>query len=88
MDIEELKLYLRVDGDSDDAIIMTMQQAAIEYLTNAGIKESEKPLYQLAIKLLVAHWYENRQAVVIGQVSKQLEYSLQSIMMQLMFEGG
>ena len=57
----------------------------MEYLTNAGVIQTDDALYALAVKLLVAHWYENRQAVIIGQVSKQLEYSLQAILAQLMY---
>lgn len=85
MDLAELKLYLRVENDEDDLFIQALQQAAIEYLKNAGVDQSDSALYGLAIKLLVAHWYENRQAVIIGQVSKQLEYSLQAILAQLMY---
>lgn len=84
MDLAELKLYLRVENDADDTFIEMLKQAAIEYLSNAGVDQSDSALYVLAVKLLVAHWYENRQAVVVGQVSKQLEYSLQAILAQLM----
>lgn len=85
MDLAELKLYLRVENDEDDLFIQALQQAAIEYLKNAGVDQSDNALYVLAVQLLVAHWYENRQAVIIGQVSKQLEYSLQAILTQLMY---
>ena len=85
MDLSELKLYLRVENDADDVFIATLRQAAVEYLTNAGVIQTDDALYALAVKLLVAHWYENRQAVIIGQVSKQLEYSLQAILAQLMY---
>lgn len=85
MELAELKLYLRVDNDDDDQFIETLQQAAIEYLINAGVVQTDNALYALAVKLLVAHWYENRQAVIIGQVSKQLEYSLQAVLAQLMY---
>ena len=85
MDLSELKLYLRVEIDADDVFIETLRQAAVEYLTNAGVIQTDDALYALAVKLLVAHWYENRQAVIIGQVSKQLEYSLQAILAQLMY---
>jgi len=33
-----------------------------------------------AIKLLVAHWYENREAVLIGTISKEIELGLQSLL--------
>ena len=33
-----------------------------------------------AILLLVAHWYENRQAVLVGSISKELEYSVNALL--------
>lgn len=64
MDLEELKLFLRLDGSDDDTLIQSLELAAVEYLTNAGVnKDYTKALYKLAIKLLVGHWYENRSIV-------------------------
>ena len=39
MDLEELKLFLRIDGEEEDSFIEGLQIAAEEYLTNAGIKK-------------------------------------------------
>jgi len=33
-----------------------------------------------AIKMLVAYWYENRSAVLVGSISKELEFSLQRLL--------
>lgn len=33
-----------------------------------------------AIKLLVAHWFTNREAVLIGSVSKELEFSVSALL--------
>ena len=86
MELEELKLYLRVDGTDDDTLISGLQLAGEEYLTNAGItKDYTKELYKLAVRLLVGHWYDNRIAVNVGSISKNLEYSLSSIILQLKY---
>ena len=37
MDLEELKLFLRIDGNEEDSLIKSLQAAAEEYLTDAGI---------------------------------------------------
>ena len=83
MEIEELKLFLRIDGDYEDTLIATLQLAAEEYITNAGVtKDYTKPTYGLAIKILVGHWYENRGA--IGKTDK-LAFSLDTILLQLKY---
>lgn len=37
MDLEEVKRYLKVDGDEEDEEVKTLVSAAQEYLQNAGI---------------------------------------------------
>ena len=50
MDLEELKLFLRIDGEEEDLLIEGLQFAAEEYLSNAGIKmDYTKELYKLPI---------------------------------------
>lgn len=83
MEIEELKLFLRIDGAEEDALIQGLQLASEEYLLNAGItKDYSKKLYKLAIKLLVGHWYENRN--IVGKADK-IAFSLDSIILQLKY---
>jgi uncharacterized phage protein (predicted DNA packaging) len=86
MNLDEIKEYLRIDGAEEDNLIAGLQIAAEEYLNNAGVsKDYTRELYKIAIKLLVSHWYENRSGVVVGSISKALEYSLSSIIIQLQF---
>jgi uncharacterized phage protein (predicted DNA packaging) len=75
MTLEEAKNYLRVDTDDDDALIRALITAAESYVkqqtgkikkivvvdgepTETDIATDE--LYNLCVKLLLAHWYENR----------------------------
>lgn len=84
MELQELKNYLRVDFEDDDPLIQSLQVAAEQYITNAGItKDYTMELYKLAVKLLVGHWYDNRE--VVGQAQK-LAYSLESIIVQLKYQ--
>lgn len=90
MEIKDVKLYLKIDEDEDDPIITMQMKAAQSYLRKAGVKtdqlneESEDyDLYRLAICMIVGHWYENRNAVVIGSISREIEHSLTSIIIQL-----
>lgn len=83
MDIDDLKQYLRIDSDYDDVLIDSLLIAAEEYLSNNGItKNYEKQLYKLAVKLLVSHWYENREVLGKGD---NLKFSLNAILMQLKY---
>jgi len=81
--IEELKLFLRIDGNDEDLLIQSLQSAAEEFMLNAGVyKNYDKFLYILSIKMLVGHWYENRSA--LGKADK-LSFSLDSIILQLKY---
>lgn len=84
MELEEIKLFLRVDSDDEDTLIQDMQSAAEIYLLNAGVTQTyDNKLYCLVVKMLITHWYENRSVILIGSISKALEYSLSSIILQL-----
>lgn len=60
----EAKNYLKVDADitEDDELITSLIGAAEGYIEQCtGKRNDDNATYDLAIKLLVAHWYENRQ---------------------------
>ncbi|HEF1856063.1 DNA-packaging protein [Bacillus thuringiensis] len=85
--VEEAKLYLRVDGNEEDDLITSFVIAAEIYIKNATSKNVnlKSELAKLAARILIAHWYENREAV--GK-AEQLAFSLQSIFVQLQYCGG
>lgn len=64
--LEQAKNYLKVDEDitDDDELISSLISAADDYVerttgkTNSG--DNSSSLYDLCVKMLVAHWYENR----------------------------
>jgi uncharacterized phage protein (predicted DNA packaging) len=58
--LDELKNYLRIDEDEDDGLLALFIDGAKEYLTHAGVTESNQALYKLAVMLYVALHYENR----------------------------
>ena len=83
--LEEIKNYMRIDEDYDDNLINSLIEAANIYMINAGVKNFENDLYKLAIKMLVLHWYENRDVVLIGSISKNLEFTMKNIITQLQY---
>ncbi|URN94562.1 MAG: head-tail connector protein [Candidatus Pristimantibacillus lignocellulolyticus] len=80
--LEEIKTYLRIDGSEDDTILALLIDAAKEYLLDAGVPEEakEKAKYKLAVMLLVALNYENRNPA--ASVEK-LSFSLESVILQM-----
>lgn len=73
--LEEVKLYLRVDGDIEDALISELIASAEEHIKTAsgktklasGADIKESSLYKTAIKMLVSHWYDNRGTESVGR---------------------
>lgn len=81
----EAKKYLRLEVDytDEDVDIEALIAAAEGYLTNAGCTlNAGDEVAKLAVKMLVIHWYENREP--IGQANK-LAFGLQSLITQLKY---
>lgn len=84
MDILEIKKYGNIEHDEDDSLLEELKLTAEEYLDGAGIKNNyTKHRYKLAIKILVIHWYDNRN--VQGE-EKTLPYGLKSLIEQLRWD--
>lgn len=85
MNIDEIKAFLRIDGNEEDVFLLSLQISAETYFTGADIvKNYSNELYKLAVKFLIAHWYENRS--IIGD-SKQIPFSLTCMVTQLQYGG-
>jgi uncharacterized phage protein (predicted DNA packaging) len=65
MTIDDVKNYLRVDFDitEDDNLIQSLMTAEQQYIVNQTGKQykANDEVWNMTIKLLVAHWYEVRQ---------------------------
>jgi hypothetical protein len=81
---EEFKEYLRFDGSEAD--LTPLINSAKLYIKNATGKEFDEKneLHRLAGKLLVNHWYENREPT--GKADK-LGFSLDGILLQIKYCG-
>lgn len=91
MQLNEAKEYLRIDGDGEDDLVSSLLLASQSYIKNGtGItpenveqNDNLEPLYNLALKLLLSHWYENRTPEIAGTSLQKLSFSLDSIFSQL-----
>jgi uncharacterized phage protein (predicted DNA packaging) len=82
LSLAEIKEFLKIDGIEEDTLINGLLLAAKLYLANAGATINNTELYNLAVKLLVGHWYENRN--IIGKADK-IAFSLDCIITQLKY---
>lgn len=82
--LEEVKNFLRIDGDEDNILLASLIFAAKIYIKNATdvVVDELNDLHKLAVNLLVAHSYEHR--LPVGQEEK-LAFSLESIILQLKY---
>ena len=85
--IEDIKTYCRID-ENEDVELQELQQAAEVYIENAvDAKDKlnyDNKVYRLLVLMLVNHWYNNRDLVVIGTTTADLPIGFRSLMQQLL----
>ncbi|WP_340668852.1 head-tail connector protein [Bradyrhizobium ottawaense] len=64
VDLADVKAHLRVSFDSEDTYIQSLIDAAESYVDSLGVALDATPPDAVlhAIKLMVGHWYQNREA--------------------------
>lgn len=85
--LDQVKEFLRMDHDEEDSLLSSYLVASERYIVNATHTNVDKrdELFGIAQRFLIAHWYENRNTVLVGQTSKSLEFALESILTQLKY---
>lgn len=71
VDLEAVKGYCRIDGDEEDELLLSLIEAAKDYLEGAGVPDPEEDsaLYSLAVKALTLHYYDHRGMTEVGSTS-------------------
>jgi len=70
MDLDELKKFLKVDGNDLDIVLIGYQLAAEEYLLNAGVTLNyTNALYKIVITIIVCTFLDNPSLVTVGRAS-------------------
>lgn len=81
MTLNDTKLYLKVDNTADDTFIQSLIAAATSYINqqtgktkkvvdDVEVDISTDELYNLCLKMMIAHWYENRGVEIAGNFTK------------------
>lgn len=88
--LDELKLYLRLDATdtTEDSLLTSLNATAEEYLKNATgftFSTDVPEMAKMIIKLLVAHWYENREVVSSSYNNEKVHFTVESLINQLTY---
>lgn len=89
--LAEVKLYLRIDEDIEDELINSLISAAENYIKSASGKTrtadgkplEEDELFKTAVKMLVAHWYDNRGTEYVGKTVSKIGNSFNMLLSQI-----
>lgn len=98
--LDELKEYLRIDGDEEDGSLKLLLSSSKSYLASAGIPEPDdlsvpvegddpNAKYKLVACMLAVHWYENRLVVTPSTIKIEqvpVAFGAQSLILQLKAE--
>ncbi|MBT2600948.1 MULTISPECIES: head-tail connector protein [unclassified Oceanobacillus] len=86
MQVKDIKEYLRIEHDEDDAMLNQFIIRAKIYIKNGvGKINEENELFKMAILVLVGHWYDNRELARIGNASYSIPHSFEAIIQQLRY---
>lgn len=86
MNIELVKLFLKVDFNDDDDIIALMMSAAEEYIKAAvGACNYEDTRVQLLALVIITELYEKR-SFTVDKAGVKAQYTMRSIIAQLQAE--
>lgn len=80
--LKDVKLYLRVDDYTEDEVIQGMIDAAKQYIQiGTGVAFDEtNARHLLTLKMIVAHWYDNRG--LVGNTT-ELPFTVTSQLLQI-----
>lgn len=89
INLEDAKAHLNITADTDDALIGDLIASAEAWI-DRWLPEGEKladrtPVpadLKQAIKMLVGHWYENREATLVGIAAEDVPLGVWDILNQ------
>lgn len=87
MQLSDAKEFLRIETSfsDEDSLITSLLLAGESYMENATGKKfsGTNELAKLCLKMLIAHWYENRGVVTFNNANSKLPYGVDCLLSQL-----
>ncbi|WP_011581224.1 MULTISPECIES: head-tail connector protein [Chelativorans] len=85
--IEDTKAFLNVTGSDDDALITSLIEAAESWIdrwlaTPMAEMATVPADLKHAVKMLVGHFYENREATLVGVTAEEVPFGVWDIVNQ------
>ena len=82
--VDEAKLYLRLDGTEEDALIQTLLETAESLCqdivrTNFDEMEEVPEIVKVGIRYAVTYLYENREKADFDELTRMLKFLLYSV---------
>lgn len=83
--LEDVAKYIRTD--SHDETLVAIVDSAIDYISSATGKEFDdgNAIHVMALKMLSAHWYDNRGAMTSYTV--QIPFSVETMLAHIRLAG-
>lgn len=87
---DELKDYLRIDGDYDDKVLTQCAMAAMQYIVDAvGSFDQTIPTAFMLLYAITQDFYENRELMQMDiQQRKRMEFLYAGMILQLQLKSG
>lgn len=87
---DELKSYLRIDGDYDDAVLMQCAMTALQYIINAvGLFDPTDSEMVMQLYAITQQFYEDRELMQSDiQQRKRMNFMNASMILQLQLKHG
>ncbi len=85
VNLDLVKLHLRIDGDFEDSYLTHLTEVATDYVTRVTKvpnDQSSPPTYEQACLLLIAHWHQNREAASTDPL-KDIPFGVTMLLMLL-----
>ena len=83
-ELKNIKNYLRIDDDitSDDEILQELINASKSYISRSTGKKfiNDDSVMQMLVKLLVSHWYTNRNAMNGKANASEIPHTITTIL--------
>lgn len=85
--LEKYKSHIRVDGDDENIVHQMHLDAATAYVaseTGIDADDVDDPRYDMAILLLAAHFYLNREAVSTNKMNR-IPYGISALILSIKY---